>query len=116
MNKQRRKEIKKIIESIEQAKIELDMVMVGEQDVFDNIPWSLEEGESAEQSQDAIEAMETAIGQLEEAIDTIDVAPAVKVAREVLTKQCKQCGARNMLYKKLCFKCFCPSFHEPTEK
>ncbi len=43
-------------------------------------------------------------------------APAVKVAREVLTKECKSCSARNMPYKRLCFKCFCPSFHEPTEK
>lgn len=32
------------------------------------------------------------------------------------TKECKQCGALNMPYKKLCSKCFCPSFHEPTEK
>ncbi len=113
MNKQRRKEIKNIIESIEQAKIDLDMVMVEEQDVFDNIPWSLEEGERGEQCQDAIEAMETAIGQLEEAIDTIG---EFDVAREARTKECKQCGARNMLYKKLCFKCFSPSFHKPTEK
>ncbi len=52
---------------------------------------------------------------METAIDTIET-PAVKVAREVLTKECKQCGARNMTYKRLCFKCFCPSFHELTEK
>ncbi len=71
MNKKRRKEIEKIIESIEQARIDLDMVMVEEQGSFDNIPESLESGERAEQSQDAIEAMETAIAQLEEAIDTI---------------------------------------------
>ncbi len=37
-------------------------------------------------------------------------------SKEAMIKVCKQCGARNMLYKRLCFKCFWPSFHEPTEK
>ncbi len=71
MNKQRRKEIAKIMDAFEEAKADLDTVMSEEQDSFDNIPESLQDGERAEQSQDALDAMETAIDQIEEAINTI---------------------------------------------
>lgn len=71
MNKQRRKEIEKITEAVEQAKIDLDMVRDEEQESFDNIPESLQAGGRADQSQGVIEALETAVEQLDDVLSSL---------------------------------------------
>ena len=69
MNKARRKEIGKIIDRLEEIKVDLQFVHDDEQDAYDNTPESLQEGERYAESEEAITAMEDADGAIQEAID-----------------------------------------------
>jgi predicted RNase H-like nuclease (RuvC/YqgF family) len=76
MNKQRRKELAAIIadfenltQTIDHLRERIEAVKDEEQDAFDNLPESLQEGERGQQMQTAIDAMDNAISDLE----TIDV-------------------------------------------
>lgn len=67
MNKERRKIIKGIIESLEVAKSDLEQMREEEQMAFDSMPESLQASERGE-------AMEDAVYNLEDAIDNVDYA------------------------------------------
>lgn len=73
MNKIRRKELASIVAKLEaldalrlEIKDELEAVMDEEQEALDNLPESLQESERGEQMQEYLDAMESALCDLEE--------------------------------------------------
>lgn len=73
MNRMRRKELARIVEKLErlealrlEIKEELETVMEEEQEALDNMPESLQDGEKGQQMQEYIDAMESALDDLEE--------------------------------------------------
>ncbi|WP_417842001.1 hypothetical protein [Terasakiella sp.] len=76
MNNQRRKEINEIIaevaalaEKIEELKERVEHIKGEEQEAFDNLPESLQQGERGQTMEEAIDALDNAYGEL----DTIDL-------------------------------------------
>jgi chaperonin cofactor prefoldin len=69
MNKERRKQIEKLIEAIENAVSELESIQEEEQDYYDNVPENLQSGERYEASEAAIDSMDSAHTSFEEALD-----------------------------------------------
>lgn len=74
MNNVRRKELNKIIESLEILKGELETLHEEEEMCRDNMPESLWGSEKYERADEACENLESAFGSLEEAIEYIDNA------------------------------------------
>ena len=72
MNKQRRTEIASIVIELENIKSRLESVLSDEQDVFDNMPENLQGSMRGEESEEAIDYMDSAIGSLDEAIDNLN--------------------------------------------
>lgn len=73
MNKIRRKELAHIVAKLEtlealrlEIKEELEAVMDEEQEAFDNLPESLQESERGQQMQEYVDALESAVDDLEE--------------------------------------------------
>ena len=73
MNKARRKELAQIVAKLEELealhleiKEELEAVRDEEQEALDNLPESLQESERGEQMQEYIDAMESALDDLEQ--------------------------------------------------
>ena len=71
MNIQRRKEISRIKKTLEEAINDLQNVLDDEQAAFDNLPENLQESDRATEMQDYIDNLETAIGNIEEALDEL---------------------------------------------
>lgn len=65
MNAQRRKKLDEINGTLAEARAELETVRDEEQEYFDNMPESFQNGERGQKAQEAIDAMETVIGDLE---------------------------------------------------
>ena len=74
MNKARRKRVSAVVKmlwhnKIEEAKAELEDILWDEQDAFDNMPENLQYSMRGEESQECIEAMESALDILREITD-----------------------------------------------
>lgn len=74
MNNERRKAIEKVQEELQQLYSKLDDLRSDEQDAFDNLPESLQNGDRGEQMQAAIDAIENAMSQIDEARNELDTA------------------------------------------
>jgi len=74
MNKQRREELQKAIELLEQANSIIEDCNQQETEYFDNIPESLQNGQRGELSNNAINSMEEAYQSIEESISSIEEA------------------------------------------
>ena len=74
MNKARRKEIDSVIEALEKAKEQLEVIRDDEQDYFDNMPESFQYAEKGELAEEAISNLDYAIDQIDEAIDNAEQA------------------------------------------
>lgn len=72
MNNARRKQITQLLEQLENLKADLDSILEQEQEAFDNLPESLQEGERGQASQTAIESLETAQSAFEEIVDALN--------------------------------------------
>lgn len=77
MNKERRAKLSKLqermqelIEQANQLREDIDAVRDEEQEYFDNMPESLQNGEKGEKAQAAIDAMDEAVGYLDELTDS----------------------------------------------
>lgn len=66
MNKARRKCIEDVQSRLEELKQEIEGILSGEQEAFDNMPESLQDCERGEAMQEAIEALESAVLSCEE--------------------------------------------------
>ena len=67
MNKIRRNQLKAIQEKMAELRDLIDAVLSDEQEAYDNLPESFQDGERGEAMQTAIEAMESAMESCEEA-------------------------------------------------
>ena len=74
MNKERRKQIESALEKIQDGRDAIESLKDEEQDYYDNMPESLQGGEKGEVAQSAIDALDNALSQLDEAIDSINEA------------------------------------------
>ena len=66
MNADRRKTLAKLLTQVNDIKSQLETVKDEEQEAFDNMPESLQEGERGQQSQAASDALDSAVQSLEE--------------------------------------------------
>ena len=66
MNKARRNRIAEVQSQLEALKQEIDSILEEEQEAYDNMPESLQNGERGEAMQEAIDALESAVGSCEE--------------------------------------------------
>ena len=66
MNKARRNRIAGVQSQLEALKQEIDSILEEEQEAYDNMPESLQNGERGEAMQGAIEALESAVSSCEE--------------------------------------------------
>lgn len=71
MNKQRRKMIADVVERLEAAKSDLEMIRDEEQDAFDNMPEGLQGSERGETMEEAIGHLDEAVESVEEALDEL---------------------------------------------
>lgn len=74
MNNTRRKQLKAILEKLEDLKAELENVKYDEDDARDNIPESLWGTERYEKAEEACDNLEEAVSNLEEALEYIETA------------------------------------------
>jgi len=72
MNKDRRKELTAIGAAILEAKDHLEAVRDAEQEAFDNLPDSLQQGERGQAMEEAIGNLESTIANLEDAAGEIE--------------------------------------------
>lgn len=87
MNKQRRKELKAIIEKLEQLDAlrqeiqeTLEAVRDEEQETLDNMPEGLQESERGQQMQEYIDNMDSSVDEL----DMMDVQAAIDQLQEIV--------------------------------
>ena len=66
MNKARRNRIADVQSQLEELKQEIDSILAEEQEAYDNMPESLQNGERGEAMQEAIDALESAVSSCEE--------------------------------------------------
>lgn len=71
MNKQRRQKIRDVRKEIENCKENLQKILDEEQDYFDNMPENLQGSMRGSDSEDAIDAMESCIEDLENIVNEL---------------------------------------------
>lgn len=74
MNKERRKQIESIVESIQGIKSDVDTTKDEEQEYLDNLPENMQQGEKGETAQAAVDALDAAINSLDDAISSLEEA------------------------------------------
>ena len=72
MNKARRKWLSTIVESLENAKYEIESVRDEEQDCFDNLPEGIQYSERGDEMEENISTMEDALSNIDDAIEYIN--------------------------------------------
>ena len=71
MNKNRRKQLERIVEQLENLRDDLEMLKYEEQECFDNLPDSLQESEKGEMMQEYADDLEAAYDDLDNVISSI---------------------------------------------
>lgn len=74
MNNARRKQLAEIVDQMQELRARLDELQSEEQEAFDNMPESLQQGEKDQQSEAAAERIGNAGDSLDEAISAIEEA------------------------------------------
>lgn len=74
MNKQRRKELERIKEELQSLLSDLEIAKDEEQEYYDNMPESFQNGEKGEKAESAISALDSAYDNITECIENIDEA------------------------------------------
>lgn len=69
MNKSRRKQIDEILEQLNPLLLEIESVKDEEQEAYDNLPESIQNGDKGEKMSDAVNTLEYAFDSLTEVID-----------------------------------------------
>ena len=72
MNKTRRKWLEKTIATLEDQKLELESICEEEQEVYDNMPESLQESEKGQTMYENIDTLESASSDLEDIISNLE--------------------------------------------
>lgn len=74
MNAERRKQLTKIVEQLELLRDDVSQIKDEEQDAFDNMPESLQQGERGQASEQAIDSLDSAYTDIDSAVDSINNA------------------------------------------
>lgn len=74
MNKARRKAIQDVIAKLETLRDEVEALLNEEQDYYDNMPESFQNGDKGSAASDAISYMESASGYIDNAIEELGCA------------------------------------------
>lgn len=74
MNKARRKAIQDVIAKLETLRDEVESLLNDEQDYYDNMPESFQDGDKGQAASDAISYMESASGYIDNAIEELGCA------------------------------------------
>ena len=74
MNKQRRKELGKLIDQLEEVKSKIETIKGEEEMAYDNMPESLQDGDNGQRMQDAIDALDYALDGFDGIIDNLQDA------------------------------------------
>ena len=74
MNKSRRKKIEAIKNLLSTIQTDLEEIRDEEQEAYDNLPESMQDGEKGEKMYEAIDNLETACSSLEEIQENLDEA------------------------------------------
>ena len=69
MNKERRKAIEKISDKLTDLQAEIEELREAEEEAYDNLPESLQDGERGDAMQEAMDNMECAGSSIQDAID-----------------------------------------------
>jgi len=72
MNKQTRKEIEKLVESLDEIKCSVENIQADEEEKYDNLPESIQDSDRGDEFQNAIDTLEGAAQSIEEAIDYLN--------------------------------------------
>lgn len=72
MNKARRKELSRAAEMLREAYDIIDSCKDEEEDAYDNLPESFQDGERGDEMQEYIDAMDEALDQIDEAANAIE--------------------------------------------
>lgn len=76
MNKGRRKQLAEIAEQLQELRDRIEQLQEEEQDGFDNLPESLQQGERGQAMEQAVEQMGTALDCIDEAVQALEEAQA----------------------------------------
>lgn len=76
MNKQRRKEIKNVINQLEDLRATIEDIQLEEQEYFDNMPENFQLGERGDMANEAIGNMDDALMSIDELLSSLDCAMA----------------------------------------
>ncbi len=71
MNKARRISITKIADSLQALKSDVESIQCEEQDAYDNLPESIQDGERGDRMQDAIGNLDDALTLIDEAVTSL---------------------------------------------
>lgn len=71
MNNDRRKALQEIIDTLQDAKMNLESLKDEEQDYYDNMPESLQGGEKGDRAEQAVSELEDAVNSIDEAMSSI---------------------------------------------
>ncbi|QXV73539.1 hypothetical protein [Rhizobium phage RHph_X2_30] len=74
MNKERRKAIEVLAGKLDELKGDIDTLLQEENDYFDNMPESFQNGEKGERAQAAIDALQEAYDSCEAAFEALNTA------------------------------------------
>lgn len=74
MNKSRRKAIQDVVAKLETLRDEVESLLNEEQDYYDNMPESFQNGDKGSAASDAISYMESASGYIDNAIEELGCA------------------------------------------
>jgi flagellar biosynthesis chaperone FliJ len=69
MNKERRRQLTEALEMLTVVKDRLEIIRDEEQEYYDNMPESFQDGTKGERAQEAIDSIESIISSLDDAID-----------------------------------------------
>lgn len=72
MNKKRRLWLQAVIDRLTEQKDELRQILDEEQEYYDNMPESFQEGEKGEKAQEAIDGIDDVICTLDDVMDSIE--------------------------------------------
>lgn len=74
MNNDRRAALSKLADDLRDIESKIEELMNEEQDYLDNMPENMQDGEKAQKAQAAVDAMESALGEVQCAISSLDEA------------------------------------------
>lgn len=74
MNNERRKRIDALLEKLSSISTDIDILLDEEQEAFDNLPESLQDGERGQKMTEAVDQLEEAKGELEDVVAQLEGA------------------------------------------